>query len=79
VENDYYETIYTRGREPVCYHGLHKLWIIAGGPQIILNFILKFYLYLIMKDGVKSIVLCNVFIEASYDILSKYPYCGYSL
>jgi len=25
---------YVRGREPIYYHGSHKLWIIAGGPQI---------------------------------------------
>jgi len=38
-----------RGGEPIYYHGPHKLWIIAGGPQITIDFILKFYLYLITR------------------------------
>jgi len=37
--------IYSRGVEPIYYHGPHKFWIIAGGPQITTGFILKFYLY----------------------------------
>jgi len=41
------------------YHKLHELlWIVADGPQIIIDFILKFYLYRNTKD------------EASYDVLS---------
>jgi len=32
--------------EPTCYHGLHELWNIAGWPQKLIIFILKFYLYL---------------------------------
>jgi len=32
------------------YHGAHKLWIIAGGPHIKINFILKSYLYLATSD-----------------------------
>jgi len=35
-----------QGGEPIYYHGPHKLWIIAGGPHITINFILKFCLYL---------------------------------
>jgi len=33
-----------RGGEPICYHGLHKLWIITGGPQITFDLILEFHL-----------------------------------
>jgi len=41
------------------YHKLHELlWIVPDGPQIIIDFILKFYLYRNTKD------------EASYDVLS---------
>jgi len=39
-----------RGGEPIYYQGPHKLWIIAGGPEITIGFILKFYLYLTMRD-----------------------------
>jgi len=34
------------------YHGPHKLWIIAGGPHITINFIRKCYLYLTTCDRV---------------------------
>jgi len=36
--------------EPIYYHGPHKLWIIAGGPHITIDFIPKFYLYLATSD-----------------------------
>jgi len=39
------------GWEPIYYHGPHELWIIAGGPQRTTGCILKFYLYLTMRDG----------------------------
>ena len=35
-----------RGVEPICHHGPHELWNIARGQQKLINFILKFYLYL---------------------------------
>jgi len=41
---------YSRDGEPIYYHGRHQLWIIAGGPQITIYFILKFYLYLTTRD-----------------------------
>jgi len=41
---------YSRGGEPIYYHGPHKLWIVAGGSQILFDFILKFYVYLLVKD-----------------------------
>jgi len=34
------------GRKP------HKLWIIAGGPQITIDYIQKFYLYVTTRDRV---------------------------
>ena len=40
-----------KGWKPICYHGPHKLWIIAGGPQWTTDCILTFYLYLTMRDG----------------------------
>jgi len=40
------------------YHGPHKVWTIAGWPQITIDFILKFYLNLSTGE------------RASYDILS---------
>jgi len=46
-----------RGGEPIYYHGAHKLWIIAGGPQIAIDFIPEFYLHLAVRD------------RSSYDIL----------
>jgi len=42
--------VYARGGEPIYYHGPHKLWIIASGPQITINFTLQFYLYLTTSD-----------------------------
>ena len=33
-----------------CYPGPHKMWVIAVRPQITIDFILKFYLYLNMRD-----------------------------
>jgi len=46
------------GGEPIYYPGPHNLWIITGGRQIAIDFILDFYLYLAVRDG------------GSYDILS---------
>jgi len=42
VEDEGLELLFlsTRGGEPICYHG----------PQITFDFILKFYLYLTMKN-----------------------------
>jgi len=42
--------VYSRGGEPNYYHGPHRLWIIAGGPQTTIVFNLKFYLYLTTRD-----------------------------
>jgi len=39
-----------QGWEPVYYPGPHNLWTIAGGPQITIDVILKFYLYLNTRD-----------------------------
>jgi len=62
--------VYTRGGEPIYYHGPHKLWIIAGGTQITIDFILTFYLYLSTRDRASYDILSWV-IEVS-DLLSKY-------
>jgi len=43
--------VYSRGGEPIHYHGPHKLWVIAGRPQITIDFVLKFYLYLAMGNS----------------------------
>jgi len=35
----------------MCYHGPHdELWNIAGGPQKLINFILKLYFYLTKEN-----------------------------
>jgi len=39
-----------QGWGTIYHHGPHELWIITGGPQIIIYFILKFYLYLNTRD-----------------------------
>jgi len=39
------------GGWPINYHGPHKLWIIAAGPQMTADSILKVYLYLTTRDG----------------------------
>jgi len=38
--------VYSRDGEPIYYHGPHKMWKIASGPQILFNFTFKFYLHL---------------------------------
>jgi len=40
----------TRVGELIYYHGPHKLWIIAGGPQITIDLNLKFYFCLTTRD-----------------------------
>ena len=42
---------WTRDGEPIYYHGPHKMWIITFGLQTTTGCILKFYLYLTMRDG----------------------------
>jgi len=48
--NAYLHTL-EQGWGPIYYHGPHKLWVIAGGPQMTIDFILKFYLYLDTRDS----------------------------
>jgi len=41
-----YHIRYTRGEEPIYYHGPRELCNIAGGPQKFINFIREIYFYL---------------------------------
>ena len=46
-----------RGTYVACYHGPHELRIIADGPQKLISFILKFYLYHLKEN--KERKLCQ--------------------
>jgi len=37
--------------ELIYYHEPHKFWLIAGSPQLTIDFILKFHLYLTRDRG----------------------------
>jgi len=49
------KAVQCRDGEPIYYPGRNKLWIIAGGPRTTTNFIVKFYLFILIRG-----------IEASY-------------
>jgi len=51
------EVILNQGGEPIYYHVPHRSWIIAGGPQITTNFMVKFHFYLTMRDGGSEYIL----------------------
>ena len=67
MQNQTALTDYTRDGEPIYYHGPHVLWNIAGRPQKLICFILKFYLYLPKESKEKK---CQGARETSLDLLS---------
>jgi len=53
-----YNVLYSRGEEPIYYHGPYKSWIIAGEPQKTIDFILN-STFILLRG-----------MEASYNLLS---------
>jgi len=58
-----------QGWEPIYYHGLHELWNIVGGPQKLINFLLKFCLYLTMSKSDRLLLTYCLRVRLSWNFV----------